>query len=115
MLAFQRPPWTFEELKAVAGPLREKIDVEGIACELENPDARPLPPMTVEEAREMLICLVERGANRQLTRPEMFLHGQLLACFEMAVRAETLGKPGRYFVISEQQINDLCAQHGLQP
>jgi hypothetical protein len=38
------------------------------------------------------------------------MSGQLLACFEQAIRAEMLGKKGRYFVMSEDQINGMMAE-----
>lgn len=36
--------------------------------------------------------------------------GQAVSCFEQAVRAEMLGKRGRYFMISEDDIEKLAAR-----
>ena len=40
--------------------------------------------------------------------------GQLLAVFQYAVRAETLGRKGRYFVLSEEDINRMMQEQGVQ-
>ena len=80
--------------------LQERID----RTEAEHPDVRPLPPMTLNEAKELLLAVAEAATARPLTDDEGFLHGQLVAAFGMAVRAETLGRPGRYYVISEEDI-----------
>lgn len=41
---------------------------------------------------------------RMLTEAEAFIGGQLLAQFQHATRATMLGKKGRYYVISEEEI-----------
>jgi hypothetical protein len=95
-------PWTHEELRA----LRDKLDVSIETTERERPNIRPLPPMEEQEAQDLLLDLAETAITRCLTRDEVFMIGQLLRCFGMAVQAKTLKKPGRYFVISEEQIAD---------
>lgn len=98
-------PWTREELdkmKSLAvGLIKEHTEEEAAA----GNDIRPLPPMTVEEASDYILSLVEVGQTRLLTRAECFMHGQLLAVFKQAVQAEMLGKKGRYMVISEEQMS----------
>lgn len=94
-------PWTHEELNA----LKAKLDISIETTDRENPNIRPLPPMEEQEAHDLLLGLVEIATTRLLTRDEAFMIGQLLSCFKMAVQATTLKKPGRYFVISEEQIS----------
>lgn len=67
-------------------------------------EVRPLSPMTVDEALDYLVRLIELASGRPLSERESILHGQLLACYEMAIRAEMLGKKGRYYVLSEDKI-----------
>lgn len=99
-----RPPWTHEELQALIPELEREI----AQTEAEQKEeVRPLPPMTVEEATQFFYRLMDIAATRPLTQRECFMHGQLLACFQYAVRAETLGKKGRFFVLSEEQINQM--------
>lgn len=70
----------------------------------EHPEAKGLPPMTDDEARELLQHLLGVAEKRALSFEEGFLAGQLVASFEMAVRATALtGRKGRYWVISEEQ------------
>jgi hypothetical protein len=93
-------PWTHEELEEMKNTLEESIN----RTEAENPNIRPLPPMTLDEAKELLLALADTATVRVLTEDEAFLHGQLVAAYGMAVRAATLGHSGRYYVISEQDI-----------
>ncbi len=96
-----RSAWTHEELDAMVKTTREIVE----QTEAEIPDARPLPPLTEDEARVLLLALIEMAGERPLTRAECFLHGQLLAQFRMAILAQKLGRPsGRYYVISEADI-----------
>lgn len=93
-------PWTHEELEEMKNRLEASIN----RTEAENPNIRPLPPMALDEAKDLLLALADTATVRVLTEDESFLHGQLVAAFGMAVRAATLGHRGRYYVISEQDI-----------
>ncbi len=96
-----RSPWTHEELVAMRERTRTKIE----QTEEANPDARGLPPLTEDEARDLLRALIDKAAERALSQSECFLHGQLLAGYKMAIQAKMLDwPPGRYFVISEADI-----------
>ena len=104
-----RSPWTHEELDAMLRSTRQHID----QTESEYPDARPLPPLTEDEAFKMLNLIAETAAERALTPSECFLHGQLLAAFKMAILAVKLGRPpGRYYVIAEADIPRLTNAGG---
>lgn len=100
------PPWTHAELADLRARLRAEIaDVEA-----DEPDIRPLPAMTREEALLLLSTIGTAATTRPLTRAESAISGQLLCCFEHAVRAEMLGKRGRYFVVAESEIDRLVAE-----
>lgn len=75
--------------------------------EAEDPNLRPLPPMTRKESFEMILHCLSLAHKRELTDDECAIFAQLIAVFEQAVRAETLGYKGRYFVMSEDQIKGL--------
>jgi hypothetical protein len=82
----QKLPWTREEIDRLKESLRREItEIEG-----EFPDAKPLPPMSIEECMELFSALMDSAHERPLTREECLLHGQLLCVFQMAVRADTL-------------------------
>jgi len=97
-------PWTREELQALIPKLKQEMaDIEA-----EEPhEIRPLPPMTREEVMDYFYSLMDIAATRPLTSAECFIHGQLLCNYQHAVRAELLGKKGRYFVVSEDEIEKL--------
>lgn len=95
-----RVPWTREELQAAL----PKIDRKIAEVEEEYPNAKPLPRLTVEEATDLLIGLVDKAEDRPLTAEEFFLHGQLLSVYKQAVIAESRGYKGRYFVITEEMM-----------
>jgi hypothetical protein len=95
-----KPPYTHEEL----ADLKSKLTAHLTDVEQEFPDARPLPAMTEEEAGELLITLVQTSTTRTLTREEVFLMGQLLTTYRMAIEARMLGRKGRYFVVGEKDI-----------
>lgn len=97
--------YTHEELAELKRTLSESLS----RTEEEYPDARPLPPMEEEEARDMLLTLVGAAKQRPITADEAFLFGQLVAAYRMAIEARMLGRKGRYYVLSESQINDLLA------
>jgi len=97
-------PWTHEELEEMKAELSAALD----KTERERPEVRPLPPMTEGEALALLNALVGTAETRPLTGDEAFLHGQLLSCFRMAVRADTLGHKGRFFVISQDDVERLA-------
>jgi len=96
-----RQPWTHEQIQELLPKLKAKIAEQ----EVEDPNIRPLPPMTVEECKEYFFRLTNAAETRPLTGDECCIWGQLLSVFQQAVRAETLGKKGRYFCLSEADIN----------
>lgn len=98
-----RSPWTHEELET----MKARLDASITQTEREHPNIRPLPPMTEDESKGLILRLGETAARRPLTPDEVFLHGQLLANFRIAVQAKTLGYSGRYFVISAEEIERL--------
>ena len=98
-----KSPWSHEELCA----LSERIERDIRRTEEENPDIRPLPPLSEEEAKNLILDLTAVAVQRQLTHDESFLIGQLLSGYRMAVEARMLKKPGRYFVLSEADIQRL--------
>lgn len=100
-------PWTREEIHNLLPKLKEELkEIQ------EKYDCRPLPPMTVEEARDFILRLHTEAESRLLTKAETMLLSQLLAAYEMAVKAEVLGmKGGRYFVVSEDDINSMRADY----
>lgn len=83
-------------IEALAAAIRERYQA-----------ARPLPPLTAEECLAHLDGLIELAGTRPLTRDEQFLLGQLHSQLRQAVRAEMLGKQGRYYVISEADLDRL--------
>jgi hypothetical protein len=95
-----RPFWTQAELDE----LLPSLDARIATIESLSPNFRPLPPMTVEEALGRFAALFDIAGKRPLTDDERFLGEQLLSVFAMAVRAETLGKKGRYFCMSQEQV-----------
>jgi hypothetical protein len=103
-----KSPWTHEELGAMKRRLAERCN----QTEERRPNIRPVPPMTEAEAAELLQALAETALARVLTEDEVFLHGQLLAAYRMAVRASMLGRKGRYYVLSEEDIARAAAIEG---
>jgi hypothetical protein len=101
-------PWTFEELRKLVPELRREM--EAIEAEYEEGEARPVPPLTVEETRDFILRLVDVAQDRALTKQEVLLHGQLICQLEGAVRAKTLGKSGRYYCISEDEFAGVKAR-----
>jgi hypothetical protein len=101
-----KSPWTIEELDGLKRRLEKSIN----GMEKAEPGLRGLPPMAEDEVREMLLAFLETAATRPLTRDEASLCGQLLCQFRMAVQAQILGRKGRYYVFSEDQINKLMGQ-----
>lgn len=96
-----RTPWTHEQINEFLPQLKADLAKE----EAANPNMRPLPPMTVEECKNLFFRLINIVSTRSLTHEECCIMGQLLAVFQGAVRAETLGHKGRFFVLSEEDIN----------
>lgn len=82
--------------------------------EADDPTARALPPMTVGECLERFYGLMDTAATRPLTLEECRLHGQLLSVYMQAVRAEVLGRKGRYFVMSEEDLLAAAKAHGVR-
>jgi hypothetical protein len=116
-----KKPWRVEELKM---ELRERsfgqraqdsaairtavvdLDEELAKFEQENPEARPLPPLTEADCREIFSSLMDIAAERALGLDECFLVGQVLAAYKMAIRATTLGYNGRFIVMSAEEIKE---------
>ena len=98
--------WTHEQLQS----MRRKLLDEIVEIKQEFPNTRSLPPMSENEAFMMLSALCDVAQTRTLTRDEAFLHGQLLSAFRMGVMANTLGHNGRFFVVSEEDIERLAAR-----
>lgn len=96
---FMRSPWTHEELAALRRRLTKRLE----DAEAENPDLRPLPPMTEEECRETLLAF----GDQLPPDADSMLFGQLLAQYRQAIEARMLGRRGRYFVISEADLERL--------
>jgi hypothetical protein len=94
-------PWTKAELDKLIPIARAKLDrmVEEAPFTL-----KPLDPMTVEECEEYFRRLMDLATERLLTPQECCIHGQLLAVYKMACRAELLKLKGRYYVISEKEM-----------
>ena len=99
-------PYSREELAA----LRKRLEEQLGDLERDYPEVRPLPPMDEEEAKALLLGLMETATIRLLTVDESFLAGQLLSAFRMAVQAGMLGKRGRFFVIEEEALDRLMGQ-----
>jgi hypothetical protein len=95
-----RSPWTHEELAA----MRSSLEASILETEAEEPNIRGLPPMTEDEVKGLVLALIATAEHRVLTHEEVFLHAQLLAQFGMAICAKMLGKNGRYFVLSEADV-----------
>ncbi len=100
-------PLTHEELQRLIPRLEKSI--EDIVAEQPH-EVRGLPPMTVEECESYFYGLTDIAAQRPLTQAECFMHGQLMCCYRMAIQAEMLGKKGRYFVFSEDEIRKKLGQ-----
>ena len=104
---FTATKWTQEELDRIL-PKLEKEVIKIQEEELEDGNTiKPLGPMTKNEAMDYFNRITDTALTRPLTRQETFLHGQLLSVYEMAILAETLGKKGRYFVLSEDKLDQL--------
>lgn len=99
--------WTLEELRALV----PKLDAELREMEAEQPfNVKPIGPLTRDEAHELLIALLDQAERGALTPEQGFVGGQLLAVFEQAVIAQTLGRHGRYMVVSEAELDEFMRQ-----
>jgi len=99
-----RVPWTRQEIES----LIPKIDRQLAEMEAgETEPVNPLPPMTPAECLELFSRLMDAAAKGPLSGRECFLHGQLLCIYRQACLAEAFGKKGRFYVVSEQQIQNL--------
>lgn len=74
------------------------------ATEAEYSNARPIPALSEDESREQIDALLDIAAERALTNDECFLFGQLLAQYRMSIEARMLGRKGRYYVLSEEDV-----------
>lgn len=98
-----RLPWSRDELKALLPKLESRL----AEAEADNPECRPLPPMSLDEVFDYFDRLLSIATSRAITGSERFLFEQLLSNFRMAILAQSLGKKGRYFVLSEDDISKL--------
>jgi hypothetical protein len=98
-----RSAWTIEELDGLKHRLERSIN----RTEEEFPNLRGLPPMTEDEAKDMLLAFIDTATTRPLTVDESALCEQLVCQFRMAVQAQMLGRKGRYYVLSEDEISKL--------
>ena len=71
--------------------------------------------MGEDEAKDLLIGLMQIAATRMLTENESFFCGQLLAAHRMAVEARMLGRRGRYYVISGEEFDRLAGERFKAP
>src|SRR5262249_22512968 len=105
----ERRQWTRAELDAALACTEARL----AETEADYRDARPVPPMTVEECLGYGQALMDLARGRPLTRQECFLHGQLMSVLIHAATAEALGYRGRYFVIPEDLVEQaLGAEEG---
>jgi len=103
--------WTRTELEALLPKLQSSLRRDEEEAAAQGADLRGLPPMTKDEARHYIERLSDLAMERRLSLTEAMLFGGLLASFEMAVKAEMLGKKGaRYYVIEESQIADMLGE-----
>ena len=104
-----RVPWTRAELDELIPPARARIDAAMAADEAEFGEIKPVGPMTHDECLDYFSRLLDVAQQRPLTGKECFLFGQLFQCFKQAVQAEMLGKKGRYYVVSAEQLAKVLA------
>lgn len=103
-----RLPFTRDELNVLIPKLDQHLqDME----DAEPFDVQPIGCLTLEECHEYFGRLLDAAAVGPLSRQQCFLHGQLLCVFKNACRAEMLKKPGRYFVVSEEDLLKLQREH----
>ena len=105
-----RDPWTLKELQEKIPILRHVVKSRLEEDERQG-DVKPLPPMTQEEVMELLLGLLDIASERPLTTDECFLHGQLLQQYKQAILATALGKKGRYYVVSEEDLRKQIGRH----
>lgn len=105
-----RAPYTLDELWALLPAIHAHLAQDLADVEVENPNARPLPIMSREECEEAFNRLMQLASERALTNAECFLQGQLLANYRLVVRSETLGYKGRYWTLSESDLQRLAAE-----
>jgi hypothetical protein len=95
-----RKAWTHEELDAMLRTTEARLE----KVEAETPNVRGLPPLAEEECFRYICSMLDLASERVLTLDECFLMGQLIAQYRMAVEARMLGRRGRYYVISEADL-----------
>lgn len=105
-MSFSRNPWTPEELdRLLPKVVLDDMPTTAAGLEAEAPaTARPLPPMTREEAQDLFWRLMNIAHERPLTTEECFLHGQLVHVYSQACYAFALGYKGRFFVLPEEVV-----------
>lgn len=101
-----RNPWTHEEIQEFL----PKLESELAQKESENPNIKPLPPMTLDECKTYLFRFIGLASERPLSGDEAFFLGQLISVFQSSVRAETLEYKGRFFVLTEDDVNQMIGQ-----
>lgn len=103
-MSYKRKSWSFNQLDEII-PCLHKIENTLDKIESEQDDeVNPLPAMTTQECLDYFFIIINIAKKRVLTSKEAFISEQLIANYKMAVSAELLGKTGRYFVISEKDI-----------
>jgi hypothetical protein len=103
-----RIPWTHEELQALIPACKEEMSqIEEEEFADSGTRIKPLPPLTKNECLDYFWRLTKVAEQRPLTREETFVHSELVAQFEQAVLAERMGYKGRYYVVSQEQIEEL--------
>lgn len=105
-----RTPWSHEELQEMIPAMKSQLDAEMSEVEAQEPGIKPLPPLATEECLDYFCRLLDVASERPLTREECFIHGQLLSQYAQAVIAEKMGKKGRFYVVSEEDIMKLMAE-----
>jgi hypothetical protein len=103
-----RSPYTRQQLDEALPRIESRLR----ATEAIFRDARPLPAMTIEECHDLFCRLMDHAQRRPLSDAECFIHGQLISVFKQAVTAETLGRPGRYFCVSEDDVVSIVESSG---
>ena len=99
-----RIPWTLEELQAALPAVEDSLDTAEAVCREAGFEPRPLPVLSTEECLEFFGRILDSACGSPLSPASRFLFEQLLATYRMAVLAEALGKKGRYYVFSEEDL-----------
>lgn len=105
----ERIPWTHNELQSMIPKIEARLEEAEAEAKEEGTTLKPLPPLTEQECLEYFWRLMDSASQRPLTLEECGLHGQLLSQFQQSVMARCLGKKGRYYVISEDNVLEMMS------